>query len=115
MGEFYCNMNIIKGVDGVLHFTTTVNKKVICIDNKSLNRALHLPLHLCELPCHDIYSLFIFNKAEYELMLGVLCESDVPLGLCDVNCGIHFKHFKGVFQHLALIIRANVLPKPNQS
>ena len=115
MGEFYCNMNVIKGVDGILHFTTSVNKKVICVDNKSINRALHLPLHLCELPCEDIFSLFVFNKSEFELMLGTFCKSDIPDGLCDINCGIHFKHFTGTFQHIALIIRANVMPKPNQS
>lgn len=39
----------------------------------------------------------------------------MPLGLCDVNCGIHYKHFSSKLQYLALILRANVLPKPNQS
>ncbi|XP_074369822.1 uncharacterized protein LOC141711337 [Apium graveolens] len=115
IGGFYCNMNIIKGVEGILNFTTTVNRKVICVDNKSINRALHLPLHLCELPCEDIYFLFVFNKSEFELMVCIFCNSDMLDGLCDVNCGIHFKHFTSTFQHLALIIRSNVMPKPNQS
>lgn len=108
-------MSITKGVEGILHFTTTVNKKVICVDHKSINRALHLPHHLSDLPCYNIYSFFIFNKSEFELMLGTFCDSDVPNGLCDVNCGIHYKHFKSIFQHLALIIRANVMPKVTQS
>ncbi|KAL8093857.1 hypothetical protein AgCh_035658 [Apium graveolens] len=99
--------------DGLMY--NLVNKKVICVDNKSINRALHLPLYLCELPCEDIFSLFVFNKSEFELMLSTFCKSDIPDGLCDINCGIHFKHFTGTFQHIALIIRANVMPKPNQN
>lgn len=115
MGEFYCNMRIIKGLDGVLHFTTVVERKTILIDHKTINKAIHLPAHLSEKPCIDIYAFFVFNKAEFQLMLSTFCDSDVPLGLCDVNCGIHYKHFSSKFQYLALILRANVLPKPNQS
>lgn len=115
MDEFYCNMRIIKGLDGVLHFTTYVDKKTILVDHKTINKALHLPNVLTALPCIDIYSYFMFNKAEFQIMLGTLCNSDVPLGLCDMNCSIHYKHFDPKFQHLALILRANILPKPNQS
>lgn len=115
MGEFYCNMRIIKGLDGVLHFTTVVETKTILIDHKTINKALHLPAHLSEKPCLDIFAFFMFNKAEFQLMLGTFCDLDVPLGLCDVNYGIHYKHFSSKFQYLALILRANVMPKPNQS
>lgn len=117
MGEFYCNMRVVKGLDGVMHFTTCVNKKTILVDHKTINIALHLPACLIdsEHPCIDIYSHFIFDKNEFKLMLSVLCESDVPLGLCDKHCSIHYKHFSPIFQNLALFVRANVLPKPNQS
>lgn len=117
MGEFYCNMIIVKGLDGVIHFTTFVNRKTILVDHKTINMALHLPICLIDNdhPCIDIYSYFIFNKDEFKLMLGTFCNSDIPLGLYDKHCGIHYKHFSPLFQNLALIIRANVLPKPNQS
>lgn len=117
MGEFYCNMRVTKGIDGVLHFTTSVNRKTILIDHKTINMALHLPIKLTdhEHPCLDIYSYFMFNKEEFQLMLSNFCDSDVPSGLCDKPCSIHYKHFNPMFQQLALIVRANVLPKPNQS
>lgn len=117
MGEFYCNMRVTKGIDSVLPFTTSVNRKTILIDHKTINMALHLPIKLTdhEHPCLDIYSYFVFNKEEFQLMLSNFCDSDVPLGLCDKPCSIHYKHFNPMFQQLALIIRANVLPKPNQS
>lgn len=74
MGEFYCNMRIIKGLDGVIHFTTCVNKKTILVDHKTINIALHLPACLIdnEHPCIDIYSHFMFNKDEFKIMLSVL-------------------------------------------
>ncbi|KAK1361865.1 hypothetical protein POM88_046339 [Heracleum sosnowskyi] len=114
MGEFYCNMRVIKGLNGILHFTTTVDRKTILVDHNTINKGLHLPIILSEKPCIDFYAFYIFNKSEFELMLGIFCDSDVPLGLCDPNCGIHYKHFTSKFQYLALILRANVLPKPNQ-
>lgn len=116
MGEFYCNLRIVKGLDGIMHFTTSLNKKTILVDHETINIALHLPAHLIDHnhPCIDIYACFIFNQDEFKLMLSTFCDSDVPLGLCDKHCGIHYKHFTPVFQNLALFIRANVLPKPNQ-
>lgn len=115
MGEFYCNMSPRKGLDGVLHFTTCVGRKTILVDHKTINKALHLSSKLTDLPCIDIYSYFVFNKPEFQLMLSILCDSDIPLGLCDDNCGIHYKHFSPKFQFLALVLRANILPKPTQS
>ncbi|KAK1366902.1 hypothetical protein POM88_042463 [Heracleum sosnowskyi] len=114
MGEFYYNMRVIKGLNGILHFTTTVDRKTILVDHNTINKGLHLPIILSEKPCIDFYAFYIFNKSEFELMLGIFCDSDVPLGLCDANCGIHYKHFTSKFQYLSLILRANVLPKPKQ-
>lgn len=71
MGEFYCNVKVIKGLDGVLHFTTIVGRKTILVDHKTINKALHLPTKLTELPCIDFYSYFIFNKPEFQLMLSI--------------------------------------------
>lgn len=74
MGEFFCNMRIVKGLDGVLHFTTVLEKKTILIDHKTINKALHFPTHLSEKPCSDIYAFFVFSKAEFQLMISTFCD-----------------------------------------
>ena len=114
MGEFYCNLKAIRGLEGILHFTTIVGGKPMLVDVKTLNKALHLPHPLTNLPCIDIYSTYVFNKNEFELYVGFFCDSDVPPGLCVSNYGIHYKHFTPTFQLVALIVRSNILPKPNQ-
>lgn len=48
MGEFYLKIRITKGLNGVLHFTTVVDKKTILIDHKTINKALHLPAVLTD-------------------------------------------------------------------
>ena len=48
-------------------------------------------------------------------MVSNFCNAGVPSGICDTNCGIHFKHFNSKMQLFALIVRTNILPKPNQS
>ena len=115
MGEFYCNMRIGKSLDGVLHFTTVVDGRLMLVDHKTINRALDLSLKLTTMPCLDIYSYFTFKKNEFQLMVSNFCNADVPPVIRDTNCGIHFKHFNPKVQLLDLIIRANILPKPNQS
>ena len=114
IGEFYCNMKPIRGLDGIMHLTTIVGGKPILVDQKILNKALKLPQRLSGMPCFDIYSHFVFCQEEFQLYVGFFTDSDVPFGLCDSNCGIHYKHFTPVYQLVALIIRSNVLPKSNQ-
>lgn len=72
MGEFYLNMRVTKGLNGVVHFTTVVDKKPIMIDHKTINKALHLSATLTDEPCLDIYSYFLFNKGEFNAMLSCL-------------------------------------------
>ncbi|KAL1808664.1 hypothetical protein ACET3Z_025654 [Daucus carota] len=114
MGEFYCNMRPIRGLEGVMHITTIVGGRPILVDHKVINRALKFPHKLTDLPCIDIYSHFVFDKNEFQLYVSYFCDSDVPLGMFESNVGVHYKHFTPVYQLVALIVRANVLPKPNQ-
>ncbi|XP_063937653.1 uncharacterized protein LOC108203959 [Daucus carota subsp. sativus] len=114
MGEYYCNMKPIRGLDCIMHLTTIMGGKPILVDHKTLNKALHLPHRFISLPCVDIYSHFVFCKEEFQLYVGFFTDSDVPFGICDSNCGIHYKHFTPMYQLIALILRSNVLTKPNQ-
>ena len=97
-----------------MHLTTVVGGKPMLVDYKTINKALNFPQKHSTLPCIDIYSLFVFNKPEFELYVSFFCDEDIPIGLCDSNCGIHYKHFTPVYQLIALILRSNIIPKPNQ-
>lgn len=56
----------------------------------------------------------MFNKNEFELYVGMFCDSDVPLGLCDSNWGINFVRFTPTYQQVAFVVISNILPKPKQ-
>ena len=45
-------------------------------------------------------------------MLDFSSDDNIPTGLCVVDCGIAFKNFLPDYQQLAVILRANILPKP---
>lgn len=111
IAEFYANMEI-KQRDGVFYFSSFVNGKNVYVDHYILNKSLRLGNRPSDLPCINVYEKFVFNQQEFELFLGLFCDEDVPLGLCAKNCGISFRHFTPKYQQLAIILRANILPKP---
>ena len=45
-------------------------------------------------------------------MLDFSSDDNIPTGLRVVDCIIAFKHFLPDYQQLAVILRANILPKP---
>jgi hypothetical protein len=111
LGEFYANMDI-KQRDNVFYLCSFVNGKNVYVDHYVLNKCLRLGNKPTDLPCINIYEQFVFDQNEFELFLGFFCDQDVPSGLCSKNCGISFKHFLPKYQQLAIILRANILPKP---
>uniref|UniRef100_A0A161XQJ8 Uncharacterized protein n=1 Tax=Daucus carota subsp. sativus TaxID=79200 RepID=A0A161XQJ8_DAUCS len=112
LGEFYANLVIQKGLDDVFLLHTVVHGKNMLIDTNTFTRALKLGIKTPYQPCVNIYEKFVFNTKEMELFLGFFCDCDVPKGLCDQNIGIDYRHFTTLYQQLAIIIRANSLPKP---
>lgn len=113
MGEFYANLVTQKDSHGLFTLHRVVNKKHITIDVNSIANALRLEANTFNQPCINIYEQFAFDKEEFKILVGFFCESEVPEGLCDENCGICFMHFTPTYQQLAKILRANMLPKPN--
>ena len=76
-------------------------------------RALQLSPELFPQTCANIYELFKFNQSEFEKFVSFFCGDVVPTGLCVADCGLPFKHFLLEYHQLANIIRANILPKPD--
>lgn len=83
------------------------------MDVNTISRALKIDMHAPSLPCINIYEKYLFDRRDFELYVGFFCDSNAPLGSCVENFGISFVHFLPIFQQLAIILRANLLPKPN--
>ncbi|WOG81840.1 hypothetical protein DCAR_0100994 [Daucus carota subsp. sativus] len=115
IGEFYGNMVVQKGIDDVLKISTVVHNKKMFVNVNTLNRCLKLGENVPFQLCINIYEKFVFDKKEFESLVGYFCDSDVPLDLCDKNCAIELHHFTLLYQQLAIIIRSNMLPKPKNT
>ena len=115
MGEFYANMIVQKGLDDVFLLNTVVHGKNMLVDVNTFARALKLGLQTPFQPCINIFEKFVFQKNEFELFVGFFCNSDVPVGLFEEECAIDFRHFTPIYQQVAIIIRANILPKPKEA
>lgn len=113
IAEFYANMEVQQRVDGILYFSSFVNGKNVYVDHNVLNKALRLGNKPSDLPCVNIFDMFVFNQSEFELFLGLFCEEDVPEGLCVREFAVNFRHLFPRYQQLDIIIRSNILPKPN--
>ena len=112
MGEFYGNLVTKTNQAGLFVFDSVVQGQTIHVNMDVIFRALRIdPAHIPQ-PCINIYEAYKFNQRDFEIHIGFFCGTDAPIGLCHENCGISFKHFLPKFQQLAIILRANLLPKP---
>ena len=112
MGEFYGNMITTTNHKGLFEIDTVVHDKHVHVDVYVLCKALKIDPNLFPQPCINVYDAFKFDKDEFEKYVKLFCGSEVPTGLCAENCGISFAHLLPVYQQLAFILRANILPKP---
>ncbi|KAL1826633.1 hypothetical protein ACET3Z_005045 [Daucus carota] len=112
MGEFYGNMITTKNQYGLFEINTMVQDTHIHVDVITVCKALKIDLDIFPQPCINIYDTFKFEKDEFEKFLKLFCGCELPIGLSVENCWISFKHLLPVYQQIAMIIRANVLPKP---
>ena len=113
MGEFYANMVTKKDDNGIFDISSVVNNREIHVNFHVMCRALQLSPELFPQTCSNIYELFKFNQAEFEKFISFFCGDVVPIGLSVADYGIPFKHFLPEYQQLAMISRANILPKPD--
>ena len=112
MGEFYGNLVTKRDQAGLFEFDSVVQGQNIHVSVHTIFRALRIdPAHIPQ-PCINIYEAYRFNQRDFEIHIGFFCGTEAPIGLCHENCGVSFKHFLPNFQQLAIILRANLLPKP---
>ena len=111
MGEFYGNLVTKRDENKIFELDSVVHGRNVHIDVNSICRALKLSPEILPQPYINIYEVYKFNKEEFEMYVGFFCGDSIPTGLCAVDCGIAFKYFLPDYQQLAIILRANLLPK----
>lgn len=105
--EFYCNMGVGNGLNGVVYLTFVINGTPILVDHLVLGKALKLNSNAMALSPIDITKTYMFHAEEQRLFLSMFCGVDVPPNVFESTNGINYEHFTPLYQNLAEIIRAN--------
>lgn len=78
VAEFYCNMGVGPGVNGIFYINSVINGTPILIDHLLLGRILKFSPNAMSKSPIDIASYFTFNTDELRMFLSVFCGVEVP-------------------------------------
>ncbi|KAL6512413.1 hypothetical protein OROHE_020025 [Orobanche hederae] len=110
MGEFYCDIYEYVNLDGLAYFITSVRGRPLLVDDVLIREIMNITKDK-KTEIFDAEKI-VFNKKDFHAFLKVLCGCKIlPLSVFDTEFGISGDYFCADAQFLALIYRANIMPK----
>ncbi|KAK1370011.1 hypothetical protein POM88_036103 [Heracleum sosnowskyi] len=78
VAEFYANLTLNPGINGIVYLTSIVSDIPCLIDQETFENALNLHPTLTTFDPVDITKTFIFNRDEYMNFLSAFCNVEIP-------------------------------------